>query len=181
MMSRNMGVAIASGLGLAFVGYCVYFDKKRRSHPDFKKNLLERRRKQQLEKENASSVNYPDLTDEAAVQKFLMTEIAIGEQMMAMGDIQNGVEHVANAVAVSAHKENFLSILRTTLPDPIFKMLVERLPEVSRKIYNIHKQRQSSSPQFKFKTTSIQDEPVATEPKIVEIPTDNLAIDDLLD
>lgn len=41
MLTRNMGVALAGGLGLAFVGYCVYFDKKRRSHPDFKKKLLE--------------------------------------------------------------------------------------------------------------------------------------------
>lgn len=41
MLTRNMGVALAGGLGLAFVGYCVYFDQKRRSHPDFKKKLIE--------------------------------------------------------------------------------------------------------------------------------------------
>ena len=41
MLSNKMSVAIAGGLGVAFLGYCVYFDHKRRSHPDFKKNLVE--------------------------------------------------------------------------------------------------------------------------------------------
>lgn len=41
MLSRNVGVAIAGGLGIAFLGYCVYFDRKRRNDPDFKKKLIE--------------------------------------------------------------------------------------------------------------------------------------------
>lgn len=39
MISKS--VAIAGGLGLAFVGYCVYFDHKRRSHPDYRKRVIE--------------------------------------------------------------------------------------------------------------------------------------------
>jgi len=61
-----------------------------------------------------------------------MSEITKGEQLMALGDIENGVEHLANAVAVTSHKENLLNVLRSTLPDPIFRMLVERLPEVTK-------------------------------------------------
>ena len=48
MLSRNVGVAIAGGLGIAFLGYCVYFDRKRRNDPDFKKKLIE------------SKINSPD-------------------------------------------------------------------------------------------------------------------------
>ena len=33
-----MGVAVA-GVGVCFLGYCIYFDRKRRSDPDFKKKL----------------------------------------------------------------------------------------------------------------------------------------------
>lgn len=33
--------AVAGGVGLAFVGYCIYFDRKRRSDPDFKRKLIE--------------------------------------------------------------------------------------------------------------------------------------------
>lgn len=54
---------------------------------------------------------------------------------MALGDIENAIEHLANAVAVTAHKENLLNVLRTSLPDPIFRLLVERLPEVT-KVFN---------------------------------------------
>lgn len=35
--------AIAAGVGAAlFVGYCIYFDRKRRSDPNFKSKLRER-------------------------------------------------------------------------------------------------------------------------------------------
>lgn len=41
VVQGNMVTAVAGGLGLAFVGYCVYFDHKRRSDPDFKRKLIE--------------------------------------------------------------------------------------------------------------------------------------------
>ena len=41
VVQPNMMTAVAGGLGLAFVGYCVYFDHKRRSQPDFKRKLIE--------------------------------------------------------------------------------------------------------------------------------------------
>jgi mitochondrial import receptor subunit TOM20 len=41
MLNKQVAVAIASGVGLAFLGYCVYFDRKRRSDPDFKRKLRE--------------------------------------------------------------------------------------------------------------------------------------------
>ncbi len=38
-------VGIVAGIGAAaFLGYCIYFDRKRRSAPDFKAKLRERRR-----------------------------------------------------------------------------------------------------------------------------------------
>ena len=40
-LSRNTAFAIAGLCGTAFIGYCIYFDKKRRSDPDFKKKLRE--------------------------------------------------------------------------------------------------------------------------------------------
>lgn len=42
MMSKAaMGIAV--GIAGIFVGYCFYFDQKRRSDPDFKKKLRERK------------------------------------------------------------------------------------------------------------------------------------------
>ena len=34
-------LAVLGGCGLAFLGYCIYFDRKRRTAPDFKKKLRE--------------------------------------------------------------------------------------------------------------------------------------------
>ena len=40
------GTTLSVGLvSAAVIGYCIYFDHKRRSHPDFKKKLREKRRK----------------------------------------------------------------------------------------------------------------------------------------
>jgi import receptor subunit TOM20 len=41
MLTKNMSVALAGGVGLAFLGYCFYFDHKRRNHPEFRKRLIE--------------------------------------------------------------------------------------------------------------------------------------------
>lgn len=37
----NMIAAVAGCVGLGFLGYCFYFDRKRRSDPDFKRKLIE--------------------------------------------------------------------------------------------------------------------------------------------
>jgi mitochondrial import receptor subunit TOM20 len=71
------------------------------------------------------------LNDEVAVQAFFMNQVQLGEQSMALGDIENGVEHLANAVAVTTHKENLLNLLRSTLPEQIFQLIIQKLPEVS--------------------------------------------------
>jgi hypothetical protein len=41
MVSSNVIAAIAGGISLTALGYCIYFDRKRRSDPDFKKKLIE--------------------------------------------------------------------------------------------------------------------------------------------
>lgn len=42
MISKTaMGIAV--GIASAVVGYCIYFDNQRRSDPDFKKKLRERK------------------------------------------------------------------------------------------------------------------------------------------
>jgi hypothetical protein len=113
-----------------------------------------------------------------------MTEITLGEQLLGVGDIENGIEHLANAVAVTSHKENLLNVLRTTLPDPIFRLLVERLPEVSKKIYNIHKLRNGGtviSDVSDLRGVSESEVRVGDSANIVEITEQNLAVDELLD
>ena len=41
MLSRTTISAVAGAAVVGFLGYCVYFDRKRRSDPNFKKKLRE--------------------------------------------------------------------------------------------------------------------------------------------
>lgn len=43
LYSNSIVKYAVAGAGLCFLGYCIYFDNKRRNHPDFKKKLKERK------------------------------------------------------------------------------------------------------------------------------------------
>uniref|UniRef100_H2TUQ1 Translocase of outer mitochondrial membrane 20b n=1 Tax=Takifugu rubripes TaxID=31033 RepID=H2TUQ1_TAKRU len=129
--------AIAAGVcGALFVGYCIYFDRKRRSDPNFKNKLRERRRKQKAYMSFRMSplVQLPDLKDAEAVQKFFLEEIQQGEELLAQGDYEKGVDHLTNAIAVCGQPQQLLQVLQQTLPPPVFQMLLTKLPTISQRI-----------------------------------------------
>ncbi|XP_071562780.1 mitochondrial import receptor subunit TOM20 homolog [Temnothorax nylanderi] len=131
-MISKTAVGIAVGIAGILVGYCFYFDQKRRSDPDFKKKLRERRRAKKHAQKASSKI--PDLKDHELVQKFFLQEVQLGEELLACGEIDGGVEHLANAVAVCGQPAQLLTVLQKTLPPPIFQILVQRLPVVGQKI-----------------------------------------------
>ncbi|KAK1886091.1 Mitochondrial import receptor subunit TOM20 like [Dissostichus eleginoides] len=133
MGGRNS--ALAAGVcGALLVGYCIYFDKKRRSDPNFKNRLRQRRRKQQVATERAGMAKLPDLKDAEAVQKFFLEEIQLGEELLAQGDYEKGVDHLTNAIAVCGQPQQLLQVLQQTLPPPVFQMLLTKLPSISQRI-----------------------------------------------
>ncbi|XP_044147579.1 mitochondrial import receptor subunit TOM20 homolog isoform X1 [Bufo gargarizans] len=127
--------AIAAGVcGALFLGYCIYFDRKRRSDPDFKNRLREKRRIQKLAKERAGQARLPDLKDAEAVQKFFLEEIQLGEELLAQGEFEKGVDHLTNAIAVCGQPQQLLQVLQQTLPPQVFQMLLTKLPTISQRI-----------------------------------------------
>ncbi|KAA0718357.1 Mitochondrial import receptor subunit TOM20 -like protein [Triplophysa tibetana] len=127
--------AITAGVCVAmFVGYCIYFDRKRRSDPNFKNRLRERRRKQIAAQDKPESAQLPDLKDAGAVQKFFLDEIQLGEELLAQGDYEKGVDHLTNAIAVCGQPQQLLQVLQQTLPPPVFQMLLIKLPSISQRI-----------------------------------------------
>ncbi|CAK9304818.1 unnamed protein product [Gordionus sp. m RMFG-2023] len=121
--------------GALFVGYCVYFDKKRRSDPNFKNKLREKRTKLKLEKENENKLNIPDFKDPEAMQAFFIQEVTKGEELLAIGDLENGIDHLSIAVSVCGQQKQLLKVLEQTLPPQIFFLLVQKLPQAHKKIF----------------------------------------------
>ncbi|XP_010863032.1 translocase of outer mitochondrial membrane 20 [Esox lucius] len=133
MMGSKSSTIAAGVAGALFIGYCIYFDRKRRSDPNFKKRLRERRRKQST-KEKTGLARLPDMKDAEAVQKFFLEEIQLGEELLAQGDYEKGVDHLTNAIAVCGQPQQLLQVLQQTLPPPVFQMLLTKLPTISQRI-----------------------------------------------
>ncbi|XP_037677192.1 mitochondrial import receptor subunit TOM20 homolog [Choloepus didactylus] len=98
-----------------FIKNCIYLEHKRRSDPNFK-NRKERKKKQKLAKEKAGLSKSPDLKDDDAVQKFFLEEIELGEELLAQGEYEKGVDHLTNAAAVCGQPQRLSQVLQQTLP-----------------------------------------------------------------
>lgn len=133
MISSKAAIGIAAGVcGTLILGYCIYFDKQRHDDPDFKKKLRERRRAQKMAASGRKSgPALPDMKDHEAVQRFFLQEVQLGEELLAAGDLENGVEHLGNAVAVCGQPNQLLQVLQQTLPPQVFHLLVQRLPVIA--------------------------------------------------
>lgn len=136
MIPKSALTIAAAGAGLAFVGYCIYFDHKRRSDPMYRTKLRERRRKaKQAAKEmTKSSSQIPDLPDAESMQRFFLQEVQLGEELLATGDVENGVEHLSNAVAVCGQPQQLLQVLQTSLPPQVFQLLLMKLPVAGKRV-----------------------------------------------
>ena len=133
----NRSLGIMAGLGAAaFVCYCLYFDKKRRSAPDFKAKLRDKRRTAAKKGSSGSSSGppLPDFSDQEAVQRFFLQEVQLGEQLLAQGDLEQGVEHLSLAVAVCGQPHSLLGVLQQTLPPQIYAMLLQNLDAAQKRV-----------------------------------------------
>ncbi|KAF6023268.1 TOMM20 [Bugula neritina] len=73
----------------------------------------------------------PDATDTQAVQNYFLQEIHTGEEKLALGMIDAGVEHLYNAVSICAQPQQLLQVLQQTLPPNIFQQLINKLQSVA--------------------------------------------------
>lgn len=52
----------------------------------------------------------PDLKDYEAVRRYFLQEVQLGEEMLATGELEQGVEHLANAVAYCGQPHQLLQV-----------------------------------------------------------------------
>ncbi|KAG1663729.1 Mitochondrial import receptor subunit TOM20 B [Nymphon striatum] len=151
MISKTTaGIAAAIG-GTMFLSYCVYFDRKRRSDPLFKKKLKERREKANQNKEtDTSNIQIPNMNDSEACQQFFFNEVQLGEFLLTRGKVDEAVEHIAHAVAICGQPAQLLGVLQQTIPPEVFSMLNKRIPAVSAKIARLALQQKKDGPTAKI-------------------------------
>uniref|UniRef100_A0A1B0AYW7 Mitochondrial import receptor subunit TOM20 homolog n=1 Tax=Glossina palpalis gambiensis TaxID=67801 RepID=A0A1B0AYW7_9MUSC len=125
----------AGAIGAACIGYCIYFDNKRRKDSDYKKKIRQRRRRY-IKQDSARDSGIPNLNDHQAIERYFLQEIELGENLIARGEFDNGVEHLANALVVCGQPARLMHVLQTTLPGQVFGMLLMKMQEYSAKTSN---------------------------------------------
>lgn len=121
---------VAGAIGVACIGYCIYFDKKRRQDPDYKKKIRQRR-KRNVKQDSARDGGMPNLNDHEAIERYFLQEIQLGETLISRGEFDAGVEHLANALIVCGQPARLMHVLQTTLPGQVFGMLLMKMQETS--------------------------------------------------
>lgn len=166
---KNSVLALAGISASAFISYCIYFDKQRRSHPDFKKKLLQKRKTEQTASENKNKVVFPDLRNVAEVQQFFLQEVQLGEQLLESGQVDEGIDHLTNAIAVCGQPQQLLSVLQASLPPDIFAKLTENLSTIGERLATsptMSQMRQSESAQITELSNSEQTSPKELTPLV---------------
>lgn len=51
--------------------------------------------------------------------------------MSSIGDLDNGVDHLARAVAVCSQPQSLMSLFQQTLPAELFQEIIMRLPRIA--------------------------------------------------
>ncbi|VDK47945.1 unnamed protein product [Anisakis simplex] len=88
LFSRQQVITAASVAAAAFVGYCLYFDHKRRSAPDYKQKIRENRRAAANARSSGAAGGgrqLPNMSNPTEVQAFFLQEVQLGEEMIAEG------------------------------------------------------------------------------------------------
>ncbi|CAF3818103.1 unnamed protein product [Rotaria magnacalcarata] len=124
-------IVAAVGLGVGFLGYCVYFDRKRRSAPEFREKLKAKRKKQK-QRPGSSNENFAiNSNDPDEMRRYFLEQIQRGEDCLSRGDLDNGVDHLAKAIAVCSQPQSLMSLFQQTLPPELFQEIIMRLPRVA--------------------------------------------------
>lgn len=149
-MSKSLLSLTAGTTSALILGYCLYYDQKRRSDPEYKRKVHDRRRLSELHKlryydidsddddeddeddDDDSSMDQLDINDlimKNSLASFF-SEIKLCERLIAEGSPNEGLSHLANAILMCTQPMPMIQTLRETLPKPIFLPLMRQLEEL---------------------------------------------------
>ncbi|XP_034479923.1 mitochondrial import receptor subunit TOM20 homolog [Drosophila innubila] len=155
-MSKKSLLAFTVGAaGALLLGYCLYYDQKRRSDPNYKRKVRQRRQKSNrltpmamggggggMEIRSEGQINILhdpfEMSDHEIVQHYFQNEIKMGEELFRQGKLDEGLVHLANATMLCAQPVALMETMKVALPDPIFNMLLTKLPEINNQSLSAH-------------------------------------------
>lgn len=133
--AQTIGVAC----GVGFLAYCVYFDHKRRNAPDYRDKVNARREKQEQERNSQDEIVLPPVDDKAAIEKFFVKEIEIGEELIQAGELDRAIKHLSYAVVLCPQPQQLLQYLREVLPTTAYTKLVENISVANKRVVDAYK------------------------------------------
>ncbi|XP_021961636.1 mitochondrial import receptor subunit TOM20 homolog isoform X1 [Folsomia candida] len=139
MSGRTAVIGAAIG-GLIAVG-CLYFDHRRRSDPNFKNKLRERRRKLRLAMVPLDEI--PEFHSQDEVRTYFSQEVQMGHAFLDGGQIQEAILHFGRALSVYHEPQQLLSIWNQTLPPGIAQLILASRPTLGQ-VMNSNKTRRHS-------------------------------------
>uniref|UniRef100_A0A1I8B7E8 Receptor expression-enhancing protein n=1 Tax=Meloidogyne hapla TaxID=6305 RepID=A0A1I8B7E8_MELHA len=129
--------------GVAFIGYAIYFDRKRRLDPCYKQKIRQnRKRKQDALNCNLSSTDFPDPKNAIESEQFFFKSISLGEELLQsgylifwrifitgyLGNIVEGMFHLSNAVVACRQPTELMAIFRQSIPPEHYLLLGKSIP-----------------------------------------------------
>ena len=129
----NMSHIVGAACGVGLLAYCVYFDHKRRSAPDYREKVIARRERQKKAREN-EDIELPASEDKDAVERFFVKEIEIGEELMQAGEIDRAVKHLSYAVVFCPQPQNLIQYLKEALPSSAYTKLIEQVAVANKRV-----------------------------------------------
>ncbi|XP_004426256.1 PREDICTED: TOMM20-like protein 1 [Ceratotherium simum simum] len=120
--------ALAAGGAVAFLAYCVYFDRKRRCDPAFRRRLRDKRRARQQQQAGGRGAQLWDPAKNEKLRERFLQEVRMGELWLSRGEHRMGVEHLSNALLVCGQPQELLKVFKHTLPPKVFEMLLHKIP-----------------------------------------------------
>ncbi|KAH8387554.1 hypothetical protein KR093_007742 [Drosophila rubida] len=162
LLGLTMGTA-----GAILLGYCIYFDQKRRADPEYKRKLHQRRQTGKPPQQQPSAAeshqqqqhhqlmdgcamdgSLCEASDHLAMERCFQHEMKRGEQLICQGNIADGVSHFANAIMMCAQPLSVLQTIQESLPDFVFMPLLMKLTELQSNSSSTKDNSTTSTPDF---------------------------------
>ncbi|KAG2226637.1 hypothetical protein INT45_005123 [Circinella minor] len=146
MKTQTVALLTAGAIATLGLGYIIYFDRQRRSDPQFRKNLKKARKeaakaaKEQKETGQADTIKLIESVIIAAAQeeyptspeereKYFMAQVSAGETLCAQGEAyyNEAVLPFYKALKVYPAPMELLGIYQKTIPEAVLQVIVNVL------------------------------------------------------